>query len=280
VSVAASSVAGEHAGTPAAEAAGVREAAGSAGAAAVTAPRVREGCALVTGASRGIGAAIACALAADGWPVAVNYRSDEHAAQATVGRIHDGEGRALAVRADVTEAGQVERLFEAAESELGRVLVLVNNAGVRRDDLAISLTDSDWTQVIDTNLTAAFRATRHALRGMIRARFGRVINLASVVGPRANAGQANYAAAKAGLIAMTKTVAVEVARRGVTVNAIAPGLIDTDMTADLDGKLLDAVPARRAGRPEEVAACARFLASEQAAYVTGTTLYVDGGLSA
>jgi 3-oxoacyl-[acyl-carrier protein] reductase len=238
------------------------------------------GCALVTGASRGIGAAIACALAADGWPVAVNYRSDEPAAQATVGRIHDGEGRALAVRADVTEAGQVERLFEAAESELGRVLVLVNNAGVRRDDLAISLTDSDWTQVIDTNLTAAFRATRHALRGMIRARFGRVINLASVVGPRANAGQANYAAAKAGLIAMTKTVAVEVARRGVTVNAIAPGLIDTDMTADLDGKLLDAVPARRAGRPEEVAACARFLASEQAAYVTGTTLYVDGGLSA
>jgi 3-oxoacyl-[acyl-carrier protein] reductase len=222
VSVAASSVAGEHAGTPAADAARVREAAGRAGAAAVTAPRVREGCALVTGASRGIGAAIACALAADGWPVAVNYRSDEPAAQATVGRIHDGEGRALAVRADVTEAGQVERLFEAAESELGRVLVLVNNAGVRRDDLAISLTDSDWTQVIDTNLTAAFRATRHALRGMIRARFGRVINLASVVGPRANAGQANYAAAKAGIVALTVTTARGCARYGVRANAICP----------------------------------------------------------
>ncbi|MGD0455436.1 MAG: SDR family oxidoreductase, partial [Solirubrobacteraceae bacterium] len=143
-----------------------------------------------------------------------------------------------------------------------------------------SLTDSDWGNVIDTNLSAAFRATRRALRGMIRERFGRVINLASVVGPRANAGQANYAAAKAGLIGMTKTIAVEVARRGVTVNAIAPGLIDTDMTADLDGELLRAVPARRTGSPEDVAACARFLASEQAGYVTGTTLYVDGGLSA
>jgi 3-oxoacyl-[acyl-carrier protein] reductase len=241
---------------------------------------VREGCALVTGASRGIGAAIACALAADGWPVAVNYRADEQAAQATVGRIEDADGRALALCADVTERDQLQRLFAAAEGELGRVLVLVNNAGVRRDDLSLSLSDGDWDAVIDTNLSAAFRATRHALRGMIRARFGRVINIASVIGPRANAGQANYAAAKAGLIAMTKTVAVEVARRGVTVNAIAPGLIDTDMTADLDGELLGAVPARRAGRPEDVAACARFLASEQAGYVTGATLYVDGGLSA
>jgi 3-oxoacyl-[acyl-carrier protein] reductase len=250
-----------------------------AGAQAATA-RVRDGCALVTGASRGIGAAIACALAADGWPVAVNYRADEQAAGATVQRIADADGRALAVRADVTERDQVKRLFETTEQELGRVLVLVNNAGVRRDDLSLSLSDSDWDQVIDTNLSAAFRATRHALRGMIRERFGRVINIASVIGPRANAGQANYAAAKAGLIAMTKTIAVEVARRGVTVNAIAPGLIETDMTADLDGELLGAVPARRAGRPEEVAACARFLASEQAGYVTATTLYVDGGLSA
>jgi 3-oxoacyl-[acyl-carrier protein] reductase len=244
------------------------------------APRTREGCALVTGASRGIGAAIACALAADGWPVVVNFRADEQAAAATVARIEQGAGQALAIQADVGDARQLERLLEDAERQLGRVLVLVNNAGVRHDDLAISLSDSDWTRVIDTNLTAAFRATRLALRGMIRERFGRVINLASVVGPRANAGQANYAAAKAGLIGMTKTIAVEVARRGVTVNAIAPGLIETDMTADLDGAMLGAVPARRAGRPEEVAACARFLASEAAGYVTGTTLYVDGGLSA
>jgi 3-oxoacyl-[acyl-carrier protein] reductase len=246
----------------------------------VSAAAQRGGCALVTGASRGIGSAIASALAADGWPVGVNFRSGEQAANETVGRIESSGGRALAVRADVTVPEELELMFERLEQAFGRVLVLVNNAGVRCDDLSISLTDSDWGQVIDTNLTAAFRATRHALRGMIRERFGRVINLASIVGPRANAGQANYAAAKAGLIGMTKTIAVEVARRGVTVNAIAPGLIETDMTAELDGEMLSAVPARRAGRPEEVAACARFLASEQAGYVTGSTLYVDGGLAA
>jgi 3-oxoacyl-[acyl-carrier protein] reductase len=240
----------------------------------------RNGCALVTGASGGIGSAIAGALAGDGWPVGVNFRGDERGARETVQRIVDGGGRALAVHADVTVPEQSEVLFETLERQYGRVLVLVNNAGVRSDDLAISLSDADWGGVIDTNLTAAFRATRRALRGMLRARFGRVINIASIVGPRANAGQSNYAAAKAGLIGMTKTVAVEVARRGITVNAIAPGLIDTDMTAGLDGELLGAVPARRAGRPEEVAACARFLASEQAGYVTGSTLYVDGGLSA
>jgi 3-oxoacyl-[acyl-carrier protein] reductase len=240
----------------------------------------RTGCALVTGASRGIGSAIAYALAADGWPVAVNFRAGQDAADEVVKQIHDKGGRALAVGADITAQEQLDALFERVEGELGRVLVLVNNAGVRADDLALSLTDSDWGRVIDTNLTGAFRATRRALRGMIRERFGRVINVASVVGPRANAGQANYAAAKAGLIGMTKTIAVEVARRGVTVNAIAPGLIDTDMTADLDGELLSAVPARRAGSPAEVAACASFLASEQAGYVTGSTLYVDGGLAA
>jgi 3-oxoacyl-[acyl-carrier protein] reductase len=240
----------------------------------------RQGCALVTGASRGIGSAIACALAADGWPVAVNFRAGRDAAEEVVAQIHDAGGRALAVGADVTAQEQLDTLFERVEDELGRVLVLVNNAGVRADDLALSLTDEDWGSVLDTNLTGAFRTTRRALRGMIRERFGRVINVASVVGPRANAGQANYAAAKAGLIGMTRTIAVEVARRGVTVNAIAPGLIDTDMTADLDGQLLDAVPARRAGTPAEVAACASFLASEQAGYVTGSTLYVDGGLAA
>jgi 3-oxoacyl-[acyl-carrier protein] reductase len=240
----------------------------------------RDGCALVTGASRGIGSAIARTLAAEGWAVGVNYRADEAAAGDTVERIRDAGGRGLATHADVTVPEEVELLFECLEQEFGRVLVLVNNAGVRSDALAISLTDSDWGRVLDTNLTGAFRATRRALRGMIRARFGRVINIASVVGPHANAGQANYAAAKAGLIGMTKTVAVEVARRGVTVNAIAPGLIDTDMTEGLDGQLLSAVPARRAGRPEDVAACAGFLASEEAGYVTGATLYVDGGLTA
>jgi 3-oxoacyl-[acyl-carrier protein] reductase len=245
----------------------------------VTAASEHEGCALVTGASRGIGAAIACALAADGWSIGVNFKSDESAAAATVQRIQDAGGRALAVCADVTALEEVEQLFGTVEQAFGRVLVLVNNAGVRSDKLAVSLGDSDWERVIDTNLTAAFRVTRRALRAMIRARFGRVVNVASIIGPRANVGQSNYAAAKAGLIAMTKTVAIEVARRGVTVNAIAPGLIETDLTKGLDGKMLAAVPARRAGTPEEVAACACFLASEQAGYVTDSTLFVDGGLS-
>jgi 3-oxoacyl-[acyl-carrier protein] reductase len=245
----------------------------------LTAASEHEGCALVTGASRGIGAAIACALAADGWPIGVNFKNDESAAVATVERIKAAGGRALAVRADVTDAEQVERLFATVEGEFGKVLVLVNNAGVRSDDLAVSLGDTEWDEVIDTNLTAAFRVTRRGLRTMIRERFGRVVNVASIIGPRANVGQSNYAAAKAGLIAMTKTVAIEVARRGVTVNAIAPGLIETDLTRELDGKMLAAVPARRAGTPQEVAACACFLASEQAGYVTGSTLFVDGGLS-
>lgn len=239
-----------------------------------------DGFALVTGASRGIGAAIACSLAADGWPVAVNYRSDAAGAERVVARIAERGGKAICLQADVREGEQIEAALSRAEQELGALLVLVNNAGVRADDLALNIGDEEWDMVLETNLSAAFKLTRRALRPMIRARFGRVINVASVVGPRANPGQANYAAAKAGLIGMTKTIAVEVARRGVTVNAIAPGLIETDMTADLDDRLLEAVPARRAGTPKDVAACASFLASEEAGYVTASTLFVDGGLGA
>jgi 3-oxoacyl-[acyl-carrier protein] reductase len=241
---------------------------------------VREGAALVTGGSRGIGAAVAAGLAADGWPVAVNYRSGEADARRVVAQIEAAGGTAVAVAADVGAPGAADALFAAVEERLGPVDVLVNNAGVRADGLAVQLDDDDWDRVVGTNLTAAFRLTRRAVRSMIRRRRGRVVNIASVVGPSANAGQANYAASKAGLIGMTRTVAVEVARRGVTVNAVAPGFIATDMTRDLAGGVLDAVPARRAGRPEEVAACVRFLASDEAAYVTGATLVVDGGLSA
>jgi 3-oxoacyl-[acyl-carrier protein] reductase len=240
-------------------------------------PPVREGCAIVTGGSRGIGAATARALAADGWPVAVTYRSGADAAHALVEELGDG---ALALQADVTIPGAAEDVLSAAADALGPVAVLVNNAGITADGLAVQLDDDAWDRVIDTNLTAAFRLTRHAVRGMVRRRHGRVINIASVVGPKANAGQANYAASKAGLIGMTKTVAVEVARRGVTVNAIAPGFIATDMTAGLPDGVIDAVPARRVGRPEEVAACVRFLASDEAGYITATTLTVDGGMSA
>ena len=237
--------------------------------------------ALVTGGGRGIGAATAQALAADGWAVAVTYRSSPGGAAATVDAITQAGGRAVAIPADINNADLAQAaLAEAAALLDGPVLALVNNAGIRDDDLAVSLDDERWQAVIDTNLTAAFRLTRDALRPMIRARYGRVVNIASVVGPRANAGQSSYAAAKAGLIGFTKTVAHEVARRGVTVNAVAPGFVATDMTADLPAAVLDAVPARRAGTPQEVAACVRFLASDAAAYVTATTLYVDGGLSA
>jgi 3-oxoacyl-[acyl-carrier protein] reductase len=235
----------------------------------------------VTGASRGIGAAIARGLASDGWPVGVNYRSDRASADAVVEAIVRDGGRATAVAGDVSDPHAPNELFGQLEKAFGMpVLALVNNAGVNRDDLAPSLTDEEWSAVLDTNLTAAFRLTRRALKGMIRARAGRIVNISSVAGLRANPGQSNYAAAKAGLMAFTKTVAVEVARRGITVNAVAPGLIETDMTADLPEELVAAVPARRIGTPEEVAACVRFLASAQASYVTGAVLTVDGGLAA
>ena len=239
-----------------------------------------EGCALVTGATRGIGAATATALADVGWPVAVNYRADANGAREVVARIKDAGGRALAVEADVSDAEQVEEMFARTEGELGPVMVLVNNAGVRADGLAPQLDADSWTSVIETNLSAAFHTTRRALRPMLRARFGRIVNVASIVGIRANAGQANYAASKAGLVGLTKTVAVEVARRGITVNAVAPGLVETKLTEGIGNGLADAIPARRPGTPEEVAACVRFLVSEEAAYVTGSVLTVDGGLSA
>jgi 3-oxoacyl-[acyl-carrier protein] reductase len=236
--------------------------------------------ALVTGASKGIGSAIAKALAADGWVVAVNYRSDEAGAQAVVDAITEAGGKAKAFHGDVSN-GDSKGFLKEIDAELGPVLALVNNAGVARDGLAVQLTDDDWDTVIATNLSPAFRLTRDALRSMMKARYGRVVNIASVVGPRANVGQSNYAAAKAGLIGMTKTIAAEVARRGVTVNAVAPGFISTDMTAELaTDEIVKAIPARRQGTPEEVAAAVRFLASDDASYVTGTTLYVDGGMSA
>jgi len=240
----------------------------------------REGSAIVTGSARGIGAAIAMSLAGEGWPVVVNYRSDPDSAAECVQQIERDGGRALGAPADVTEPEEVDELFGRAEEEFGPVMVLVNNAGMRIDGLAPQLDAEAWASVLDTNLSAAFHTTRRALRPMLRGRFGRIVNIASIVGPRANAGQSNYAASKAGLIGMTKTVAVEVARRGITVNAVAPGLVETKLSEGIGNGLAEQIPARRPGTPEEVAACVRFLASEEAAYVTGTVLTVDGGLSA
>jgi 3-oxoacyl-[acyl-carrier protein] reductase len=247
--------------------------------------KLKTGCALVTGASRGIGAATAKALAEDGWPVGVNYSRDQDGAERVAAEIGDAGGTARALGADVTSEAATEEMLRQVADELGPVDVLVNNAGITADNLSMRLSDEDWSRVLDLDLTAAFRLTRSVLGPMIRQRHGRVINVSSVVALRANPGQANYAAAKAGLVAFTRTVATEVARREVTVNAVAPGLIETELTREISSNgsaspLLDAIPARRPGRPEEVAACIRFLASEEAGYVTGAVLSVDGGLAA
>ena len=239
-----------------------------------------DGCALVTGASRGIGAATARALAAGGWRVGVNFRSDADGAEEVVEQIRAAGGEALAVPGDVADPAAIDPMFERLEGEWDQVLCVVNNAGVRADGLAPMLSDDDWARVMATNLDAAFRISRRALRRMLRARYGRIVNVSSAAGLRASPGQMNYAASKGGLIAATRTLAVEVAKRGITVNAVAPGFVETRLTEDVDRAILDYVPAKRAGTPEEVAACIRFLASDDAAYVTGATLAVDGGLTA
>ena len=239
------------------------------------------GCALVTGGSRGIGAAIARGLASDGWAVGINYRVDADAAEAVADSIRAAGGEALTLRADVSEPTAAEEVCARIERDLGRpVLVLVNNAAASADGALALTSNESWRAVVDTNLSAAFRLSRRVLPAMLRARFGRIVNIASVAALRSNPGQGSYTASKAGLIGLTKSLAVEVAARSVTVNAIAPGVIETDASRGIAQDLRARVPAGRAGTPEEVAACARFLASEQAGYVTGSLLTVDGGLSA
>jgi 3-oxoacyl-[acyl-carrier protein] reductase len=241
-----------------------------------------QGCALVTGASRGIGAAVARALAEDGWPVAVNYRQDANGAQAVVEETIAAGHQALEIQADVADERSVEGMFNTVEDRFGPVLVLVNNAGVRHDRLIGGLSKEDWNRVIDVNLGGAFHTISRAIGPMVRLRFGRIINMSSISATRPLPGQAAYASTKAALEALTRTVAQEVARRGVTVNAIAPGLVATDFIPELmkSPEAARAVPARRLAEPQEVASLVRFLASDEAAYITGAVTTVDGGFSA
>ena len=240
--------------------------------------------ALVTGGSRGIGRAIAEALAADGYVVAVNFISNEGAAKDTVKSIESAGGQAITVQADVADSEKVDAMFTEIEERLGSVVALVNNAGVRADGLALGMKDDAWRRVIDTNLFGTFACTRRALRPMLKARKGRIVNITSISGMHASPGQANYSAAKAGVIGLTKTIAAEVAGKGISVNAVAPGLIATDLTSNLNDKQVEAiqgrVPAKRIGTPEDVAALVSWLCSDKATYIMGAVYPVDGGLTA
>lgn len=243
-------------------------------------PRLHNQVALVTGASRGIGRAVALALAAEGAKVAVNYASSSQAAEAVVAEIAAMGSQAIALQADVAQADQVDAMVNSVMDKWGRIDVLVNNAGIARDTLLLRMKLEDWQAVIDLNLTGVFLCTKAVSKIMLKQRAGRIINVTSVVGEMGNPGQANYSAAKAGVIGFTKTVAKEVASRGITVNAVAPGFIATDMTADLKtDELLKFIPLARYGQPEEVAGLIRFLAADAAAaYITGQVINVDGGM--
>jgi 3-oxoacyl-[acyl-carrier protein] reductase len=240
--------------------------------------------ALVTGASRGIGRAVALRLASEGAAVAVAYGSSEAAAGEVAAEARSHGVATTLLAADLADTAAAGTLVARAAEALGRVDILVNNAGLTRDQLAVRMSDSDWADVLAVDLTAAFTLCRAALRGMLRNRWGRIVNVSSVAGVTGNAGQANYSAAKAGLIGLTKALAKEVGGRGITVNAVAPGFVDTDMTSALPAALIEraltVVPAGRLGTAEEVAAAVAFLAAPEAAYVNGHVLHVDGGLAA
>lgn len=238
--------------------------------------------ALVTGASRGIGRAVALAFAAEGASVALNFAGNVAAAEAVRAEIESAGGKAILVPADVSDENAVEDMVKTVTEAFGSIDILVNNAGITRDGLLLRMKEEDWDAVLNTNLKGVFLCTKAVSKFMMKKRYGRIVNMASVVGVTGNASQANYAAAKAGVIGFTKAMAKELASRGVTVNAIAPGFIRSDMTDVLPDKVKEAmlaeIPLGRAGEPADVAKAALFLASDQAAYITGQVLKVDGGM--
>ena len=239
--------------------------------------------AVVTGGSRGIGRAVCLELARRGAHVALCYAGNEAAAKETVAACEAEGARAMAVRCDVSDESQVKALMDAALKEFGRIDILVNNAGITRDGLLMTMKEADFDAVLDANLKGAFLCMKAVSRPMMKQRYGRIVNLSSVVGLRGNAGQANYAASKAGLIGLTKSAARELASRGITVNAVAPGFIDTDMTAALPEAareaLLASIPMARLGQPQDVARAVAFFAGPDAGYITGQVLCVDGGMA-
>ena len=238
--------------------------------------------ALVTGAGRGIGRSVALALGSAGAKVVVNYNSSEEAAREVVGAIESDGGEAKAIKADVSKPEEVDAMVSTLVKEWGRIDILVNNAGIARDNLMMRMSQEEWDAVMDTNLRSAYFCSRAVLRPMLRNRWGRIISISSVVGLTGNVGQANYAAAKAGLIGFTKSLAREVGSRNITANAVAPGFIQTDITAglsdDIKAAALKNIPAEKFGEPEDVANVVLFLASDLAAYVTGQVVNVDGGM--
>ncbi len=238
--------------------------------------------ALVTGSSRGIGRATALELAHLGANVVVNYRGSEEAAHEVQRLIEARGGKAIAIGADVSQSAEIERLFAAIAERLGAVDILVNNAGQTRDNLLMRISEADWDAVLTTNLKSTYLCAKAALRGMLKARWGRIVNVSSIVGITGNAGQANYSAAKAGVIALTKSLAQEVGSRSITVNAVAPGFIETEMTTHLPDalrqRMLEHVALGRVGTPEDVASLIAFLCTPAAGYITGQAIIVDGGM--